>query len=459
MYRTPRFTDIPDSHFLVNGIKSTDGSAYWNPSHDYVLAGYRANEEHLVSEDSRHGTVFGLKPVRHYRITKKRMTEVMNGLRTYVNGSDGSSGYWQWNSDGPGFWGQTNSDNAWNLRNISNGAIIEPVSTFGGWDNPLVGLPNLKGSVNDQGVEIPWPDDIEDLKNYALKSMVPGIRPANNVSLVNSIYELKDMATLAGSLKQLKVGVKSMGQLIHSLSPGILNVNLKKPLVKLLRSAADNYLQTQFNLLPLVSDILATKQALSDARDQLRQLVKGANVPQKRHFRRVMNTSYPDKVESIDLAVPNWVAERPMKANRWTRYDVRLFSATLEYSYSLPLGAEVNLLGAYADRLGVNLNPRIIWNAIPWSFVVDWALGVGQWLDQWKTRNIEPVLNIRGACYSVHLVRSIATSIGALNAYPILTMTENAYRRELYSSLYSSIQMSGLSLKEFSLAGALAITR
>jgi hypothetical protein len=63
----------------------------------------------------------------------------------------------------------------------------------------------------------------------------------------------------------------------------------------------------------------------------------------------------------------------------------------LKFQY-LPLPAmtnfETNLRGLF-DVLGFELNPRIIWDAIPFSFVIDWFFGVGNWLQGFKIDALE----------------------------------------------------------------------
>jgi hypothetical protein len=41
------------------------------------------------------------------------------------------------------------------------------------------------------------------------------------------------------------------------------------------------------------------------------------------------------------------------------------------------------------DSLGFELNPRILWDAIPFSFVADWFVGVGNFLDRFKVDALE----------------------------------------------------------------------
>lgn len=50
------------------------------------------------------------------------------------------------------------------------------------------------------------------------------------------------------------------------------------------------------------------------------------------------------------------------------------------------------------DSLGVNLNPGILWDATRLSFVVDWFLNVGRFLDRLQVPNISPSVSVI-ACY------------------------------------------------------------
>jgi hypothetical protein len=147
---------------------------------------------------------------------------------------------------------------------------------------------------------------------------------------------------------------------------------------------------------------------------------------------------------------------------------LRLFNATIDYSYKLPsmTDAEMRML-ALADFFGLNLNPQIIWNAIPWSFVADWTTGIGQWLDQFSVSNIRPVVFIRRYCASFNVQRTISSylymNFGSIHETgPVLCsqVNERAYRRVANTpDLYSSIVSSGISPDELMLSAALVATR
>ncbi len=47
------------------------------------------------------------------------------------------------------------------------------------------------------------------------------------------------------------------------------------------------------------------------------------------------------------------------------------------------------ILRVYLDVLGFELNPRIIWDAIPFTFVLDWFFDVGGWLNRFKADTLK----------------------------------------------------------------------
>jgi hypothetical protein len=121
------------------------------------------------------------------------------------------------------------------------------------------------------------------------------------------------------------------------------------------------------------------------------------------------------------------------------------------------------------DGLGLSLNPQIIWNAIPFTFLIDWVFGVSRWLGQFNVGNMDPVVNVLGALWSVKKTRSITWSkihateegIACTEELSMPVINEVAYRRDLFMPGVSSIISSGLSSSEFTLGAALvtAISR
>lgn len=159
---------------------------------------------------------------------------------------------------------------------------------------------------------------------------------------------------------------------------------------------------------------------------------------------------------------------------RTTHYNPTTFHAEIEYNYYYTqFQREHALLLTHLDRLGVQLNPQIIWNAIPWSFLVDWVFGISKYLGEQKVLNMEPIVNVHRYLWSWTQHRRTAIKIrstasqGSGNQFNpsiidtyLPTMYETAYRRDVQlPDSSSSLFGSGLSATELSLGVALAITQ
>jgi hypothetical protein len=363
-------------------------------------------------------------------------------------------------------------------RNYDYAESTNPMSwfcgEFGAAGYPISGLQLLYDPSQDDENFVPAPSGLSQLQSRSLKAMLPLIK--SELSLVNSILELKDFKSLDTTMSRLDETIKSL-KLITQYSSSTLR--------RLLHGTADGYLQTQFNLLPLFSDITAIFAAIKRLKGQLNSLIAGQGQTQKRHF-----------ASSIDIATgtldfdtknsPTPIGANPYGCNyncgvtsfakRYTYVDKAQFHAEVVYNYNFTRYQveHAQLLGLL-DAFGVNLNPAIIWNAIPWSFVVDWVLGVSRWLDDRKVLNMEPVINIQDYLWSITYRRRVLVSralrrgvtyhdIGSDDTVfgtegPLGTLVETAYRRQTGLPTVSSITSSGLSLKEFSLGAALVVTR
>ena len=83
----------------------------------------------------------------------------------------------------------------------------------------------------------------------------------------------------------------------------------------------------------------------------------------------------------------------------WSASCTRSCKAYLAYKPQMPAvlnSAYESVLGVL-DSLGFELNPRIIWEAVPFSFVVDWFFGVGTFLQRLKIDALElPIVLVDG---------------------------------------------------------------
>lgn len=308
------------------------------------------------------------------------------------------------------------------------------------------------------------PKDIGGLLSIAWNAMIPKIKP--ELSLVNSVIELKDFKSVPRSLKNAKDLLLLSGQTLRQK----------------LRKWSDIYLQKKFNVDPLISDIGGIYAALSRTERRLNGLLSRQGRKQLAHFTRNIAEDVDVHEESSPYALTmlnqhGWYCSRDLDSTvtceRFVRYDTSVFHAELEFSYyySQYQNEHARLL-SILDSLGVNFNPAIIWNAIPWSFVVDWLVGVSRWLGDNRIGLMDPALCIHRALWSISRRRRILVQMKILTPdnegqkVPPQTVTfpevvESAYKRTLCSlhDVIPSFKTSGLSLTELSLASALVLSR
>jgi hypothetical protein len=83
----------------------------------------------------------------------------------------------------------------------------------------------------------------------------------------------------------------------------------------------------------------------------------------------------------------------------WTATCKRSCTAYIAYKPQLPaeLKGLLGVLSGLLDTLGFELNPRIIWEAVPFTFVIDWFFGVGTFLQRLKIDTLDlPIALVDG---------------------------------------------------------------
>jgi hypothetical protein len=338
--------------------------------------------------------------------------------------------------------------------------------TFRPWE--MGGVPKLFDPTTDEGTAfVPAPAELGALQQAALQSVMPVIKA--ELSLVNTLIELKDVKTLLHSANTL---------IDELILPLLLKLRHGRAvygntLSGLLRAVSDSYLQYKFNIAPALSDIAGLQRAMSKVEKRLRTLINESLELQAKHFKYRWREHPNNTTTSAEYQLSGgnyYPAINGCVSKTEVFNDSSEFNVTVRYQYDWPVlrGWHAGLL-ALLDSVGVNLNPQIVWNAIPWSFVVDWVANVGHFLSQFTIHNIEPKINIRNYCWSIKRRRVFYSNL-IVGKNPIglpywpsgismPTVTETAYRRVVTWPSYSWIQTSGLSPTEVTLGAALAFVR
>jgi len=334
--------------------------------------------------------------------------------------------------------------------------LIDP-SKFGPRGNPFLGLSEFH-ELTDGELVIPAPDNLESLHQLAMSKMMPLIK--SELSLINSVIELKDATSLVKSIQ-------------GALKAILLNKSLSRngrTLSNMYRSGADGYLQAKFNILPFLSDISGLQAALSRTEKRINDLVARSGRTQRKHFAfhwaEYINVSDQSSVYNI------LVEARPTFLTRQVIHEPTTFHSEIEYNFNYAQYDVVHArLLATLDALGVRPDPSIIWNAIPFSFIVDWVFGVSRFLEQFGGFNMEPKINIHRYLWSVKRSRRCqwAVILDSRTVSPwswpgtysmqLPATHETAYRRDITMPSLSSIVSSGVSLQELTLGAALVTSK
>jgi len=341
------------------------------------------------------------------------------------------------------------------------GSIFDP---WGDKDYPSYQVPMLY-TVDPEGFKfVNDPPNLDECIADSLKAVWPGIKAG--LQSINSIYELKDFKTLPKTILAINRGTKALTSLLKR--SGRKNFG-RKPLRAILHGIADGHLTMAFAISPLLSDLQALDAQIRNLRKKIDKLLKEEGKLKSSYFTldissQYLNTKvlYPVKISANDAGI-NWATR--------TVSDTATFNAVLRYSYTLrDLERQSATMRGLLDGFGVNFDPKYVWDAIPWSFVVDWVAGVGQWLsNNFSKQMLEPVVTIQEYSWSIKVDRWTHCSMSmnftnqhiSAREYPRTSIHERAYKRVPLDqlSLYRPLKTSGISLREFFLSSSLAYTR
>lgn len=320
---------------------------------------------------------------------------------------------------------------------------------------------NACNSVSLSTATVQW----SSLAATALDTMLPTFAAGN--SYLNYLYEFKDF-------KKIMQGFTlEFGKKLDSMALLVGFKRSDKPLKKL----SSAYLMYSFGWGPLYRDILRFVETLSGFCARFDELLRREGSPQQSYWgTTIAGTATNENISFLDNGdgpLGGWVG--PFLGEYCTLVSTlpstgMRYSATVRYRYRMPddIRSNVGVLKAALDTLGVSRNPAILWNAIPFSFIVDWFFNVSGTLNRMRVDNIDIKTEILDFCHSVKYEKVVqmsmrGTSWTEANGYKYQTwgVTDSCVktvyeRRTGIPNLLAAIQTSGLNARKFSLAAALA---
>jgi hypothetical protein len=195
------------------------------------------------------------------------------------------------------------------------------------------------------------PVDWSDAQRYAWHEMQP--RFEGDISMFNFLLELRDFRQLAKLLRQkpLRKLRNYFRRLRKSLDPS--------------RPLAEAHLMNEFALKPLLADIVKItcqlEEIVQNVQDEFAEAGQGRN---SRHW------SETRVIDDADLTYGGYGYYYRAIGDA----EVQKFTATMEYSYKYSARSSID---AFMRYWGLIPTTEAVWNAIPFSFVVDYFVKVG----------------------------------------------------------------------------------
>ena len=281
-------------------------------------------------------------------------------------------------------------------------------------------------------------EELDDLaaeySGEAFEAMIPTLSP--NLSLTNFIVELRD--------------IKSMFRIIDS-SVGIF------------KNVAKGHLNYSFAWKPFIGDLLTIYEKASTWRAGLQKLTAGVGKQQTRHFTKVL--PLPPTDGPLYTLPPYWRIRDASETVHWRKRPT--YCATMKFTYSLPEMSEKEMeLRALLDSFGLHFNAGVIWEAIPFSFAVDWFHGIGSWLEQFSEDWLEVNLKIVDFCSSYtfdyswdQILQSMDKDDDVIGELLLGRTSHRHYRRLRHiPKNFFSVQQSGrYGARQMALSGSLLV--
>lgn len=193
------------------------------------------------------------------------------------------------------------------------------------------------------------PEDLEDFNSRAFQAMLPDLE--QGLSLTNFLFELTDFRHIMS---------------LFSKWEGLTN------------KVAEGHLSWQFGVKPFREDVKKLHKVLVDHQSILEDFVTRTGTVQKRYYREKL------PVVETDSGWQGLAGLYHLRARAYLKEHCK-YNATMTYMYTCPDMNEWKMkVKALLDMLGLRLTPSVIWEAIPFSFVVDWFFRVQDYLEQFE---------------------------------------------------------------------------
>lgn len=279
--------------------------------------------------------------------------------------------------------------------------------------------------------------DVASLARRALLAMTPKVN--DGISGINFLLELRDLRRMVQ----------------------IWDNRLSK-----LRNLAGGHLNYAFGWAPFLGDIRDIYKGLKNLRTRVRWLLSNQGRVLKKRYKRIL-PGYADS--EVNAFAPNLQANLGgtlVYRLKWSWVVKPTYHATLIYRYTMPKLGEIEAqIDAFFNTLGVRWDPSIVWNAIRFSFVIDWFTGFGPWLRTFTPEDLGIQTEIVDFCHSVkshrqadvHLQHPRLPVSALKNEFIVASSYRYRYERARFTPSLRDLYAGLASLSQLTLGASLII--
>lgn len=315
-----------------------------------------------------------------------------------------------------------------NCRNSKARFTCHPILYFTGYTNSwplqesgrqyyLFPLPSGTEPIYDLGTGVDWSLSAS-ASSRAWWSMQP--RFEGDFDGLNFLFELKDFKTIAKHItalrpskihETLKRAKRAIYRARRAVESGSTSRRIRTIASAATRTAAEGILIKHFAIDPTVKDLMTLhsqlQQLISDVQHRFRD--KGSK-GDKRHYSETISET--DTRVAFSQGYGNILAGKHIK-------DV--FTATMSFSYDYKMRDTVDALKRY---YGMQLTAGVVWNALPFSFLVDYFCKIG---DAIENMTVDPnvVLSFHQYCESRLITSTSGLTWGGSGTFPVFACIIN----------------------------------
>lgn len=314
-----------------------------------------------------------------------------------------------------------------------------------------------------------------------IKELFLGCLPSLNDgnSAVNFLLELKDVRTLVRTASNMRRYISRLKNSVASLKRNGFRKDTKPRTAETLpvatgRALADAHLSYSFGIAPFITDVKRFYHTLKTLNERIAWLEANHDkVLIRRNRIKLGNTNfvggteqhYPGNMGAYYSGTWGAGTVDFRITRRWI-VPPTLYG-TLKYRYALtstvPLKDQIS---TYLSAFGVEKNPKIVWDAIPFSFLVDWVVDVGEFLESFKIDALGIRTEVIDYCYTIKWHATADCWVSEYNPYRqkptphilVRQVDRIRYERKVGIPSLNAVDVSGLGSREFLLGGSLALT-